>query len=198
MQAQLWVLNFVAPDKIPLELKPEDEPHYRLKHPVHSRIQYGVDHESYAYQLALDMGSAPSFGDVIGAGWRYPAPGLSPVPDHASDMIKENRRKGTPITLKNVQVQPVKGAWYKLPSVWALGANFNAKFRLRGPWRWDGAEQVLVDELWDTVERRGGFFGHVTLSGIPMLVFGSISLFLWLFEPILSLVFGTNKRSGLS
>ncbi|KAM7185608.1 hypothetical protein V8F20_011742 [Naviculisporaceae sp. PSN 640] len=196
MQAQLWVLNLVAPDKIPSKLKPEDEPHYRLKHPVYSRIQYGVDHESYAYQLALDMGSAPSLGDVIRAGWRYPTTVLSAIPDNPTDMIKEKAKKGVSTGVKYSQTQPVpvKGAWYKLPLVWALGANFNAKFRLVGPWRWDVAQEVLVDELWDTIERRGGFFGHVTLSGIPMLVFGSISLFLWLFEPILRLVWGTNTK----
>ncbi|KAK4183925.1 hypothetical protein QBC35DRAFT_541677 [Podospora australis] len=27
------------------------------------------------------------------------------------------------------------GGWYRLPLVWALGANFNAKFRLGGPGR---------------------------------------------------------------
>jgi len=61
-----------------------------------------------------------------------------------------------------------------------------------GPWRWDGAREVLVDELWDTVERRGGFFGHVTLSGLPMLVFGSISFVLWMIEPFIT-IFSSPK-----
>ncbi|KAK3337641.1 hypothetical protein B0T19DRAFT_448055 [Cercophora scortea] len=169
LQAQLWVLNLAT--HTPLALNPADEPQYRLKMGKNSRIQYGVDHESYAYQLALDMDAAPSFTEVVRLGWNY-----------------GDGKGGN------------SGAWYKLPLVWALGANFNAKFRLRGPWRWEGAREVLVEELWDTVERRGGFFGHITLSGLPMLVFGSISLVLYLLDPVLRLVslvtrlFGFEKR----
>ena len=44
--------------------------------------------------------------------------------------------------------------------VWALGANFNAKFRLEGPWAWYGAWEVLEGECWETITRRGGFFGE--------------------------------------
>lgn len=165
LQAQLWVLNLVRGPGSFSHLSPGDEPQYRLKHPTTSRIQYGVDHESYAYQLALDMESAPSFTEVVKAGWAYPSQAISTTWSRGGAALK-----------------PVEGAWYKLPLVWALGANFNAKFRMRGPWQWDGAREVLVDELWDTIERRGGFFGHVTLSGLPMLVFGSISLVLWMFE----------------
>jgi len=129
LQAQLWVLNLVASSRVP-KLQPRDEPHYRLLTPPGSRIRYGVDHESYAYQLALDMDAAPGIKEVIEAGWR----GCTP------------------------------GSWYKLPLVWALGANFNAKFRLRGPWRLAEAEAILSGELWDTIKRRGGFFGmHKTV-----------------------------------
>ncbi|KAK3695718.1 hypothetical protein B0T22DRAFT_418541 [Podospora appendiculata] len=163
LQAQLWILNLVVTrNHHPLlALNPADEPQYRLRMSKTSRIQYGVDHESYAYQLALDMHAAPSLAEVVRLGWTY----------RGSDGGCN------------------AGAWYKLPLVWALGANFNAKFRLRGPWRWEGAREVLVGELWDTVERRGGFFGHITLSGLPMLVFGTISLVLYLLEPLLRLVF---------
>ncbi|KAK3331488.1 hypothetical protein B0H66DRAFT_507303 [Apodospora peruviana] len=164
MQAQLWILNLISPHQLAGKLNSADEPQYRLLVPETARIHYGVDHESYAYQLAVDMNSAPSFTDVIKAGWAYPA------------------------TMKGKDGREMKtGGWYRLPLVWALGANFNAKFRLRGPWAWDGASEVLVDELWDTIERRGGFFGHVTLSGVPMLVFGTISLVLWLIDPLLKL-----------
>jgi len=127
LQAQLWVTKLAQPSLLPNVFDPADEPQYRLKSSREARIQYGVDHESYAYQLAVDMGAAPSLPEVISSGWRYSKAG--------------------------------NGAWYKLPLVWALGANFNAKFRLRGPWQWDGASEVLVDELWDTIARRGGFFG---------------------------------------
>lgn len=85
--------------------------------PPTSRIQYGVDHESYAYQLALDTGSAPSFSEVAAMGW-------------------------------------------KMSLVWALSANVNTKFRLVGPWKWAGAEQVMKTEIWETVTRRRGFFGE--------------------------------------
>ena len=88
-----------------------------------SRIQYGVDHESYAYQLAIDMESAPSFFQVLARGW-------------------------------------------KMTLVWALGANFNAKFRLVGPWAWYGAWEVLEGECWETITRRGGFFGEFASVGI--------------------------------
>jgi dimethylaniline monooxygenase (N-oxide forming) len=65
MQAQLWVLNLVAPTRLS-DLKAEDETHYRLHSGPDDRVQYGVDHESYAYQLALDMRSAPGLIDI----WR--------------------------------------------------------------------------------------------------------------------------------
>jgi dimethylaniline monooxygenase (N-oxide forming) len=65
MQAQLWVLSLLK--KIPNPLRPVDS--YRLHHNRTSRIQYGVDHDAYAYQLALDMGSAPSFLQALARGW---------------------------------------------------------------------------------------------------------------------------------
>ena len=51
---------------MPAPLKYED--HYRLHHVPTSRIQYGVDHESYVYQLALDMGTAPTFSEIMAMG----------------------------------------------------------------------------------------------------------------------------------
>lgn len=64
MQAQLWVLNLVSPHKV-THLKAEDEDHYRLHTKSTDRMKYGVDHESYAYQLALDMNSAPGFTVIL-------------------------------------------------------------------------------------------------------------------------------------
>jgi len=133
--------------RLPHQLKPED--HYRLHTPTSSRIQYGVDHESYAYQLALDMGSAPSISEMAARGW-------------------------------------------KMLFCWALSANVNTKFRLVGPWRWDGAQKVMETEIWETITRRRGFFGeflyqgcvfgansgyagHLTLSIMPILLFGTLS-----------------------
>lgn len=45
---------------------------------------------------------------------------------------------------------------------WALGANFNTKFRIIGPWAFDGAEEIMKTELWSTITRRGGFFGMLS------------------------------------
>jgi dimethylaniline monooxygenase (N-oxide forming) len=116
-QAQLWVLSLLG--RVPKSLPYADS--YRLHTPPNSRIEYGVDHETYAYQLALDMGSAPSFLQVLQFGW-------------------------------------------KVALVWALGANFNTKFRLVGPWRWKGAATVMETELWTTITRRGEFFGTFILE----------------------------------
>ncbi|KAI2620969.1 FAD/NAD(P)-binding domain-containing protein [Hypomontagnella submonticulosa] len=170
-QAQLWVLNLLAPERVGggAALRPEDEPHYRLFSAKNARIRYGVDHESYAYQLALDMGSAPSFSDVLRLGF---------TKGERSD-AKSN-----------------SGSWYKLPLTWALGANFNTKFRLLGPWQWDGALEVMNTELWDTVARRQMFFGHCTLSIVPMLIFGPMSLVIFLYASLCE-IFQRGKGTGL-
>ncbi|KAF3065168.1 Dimethylaniline monooxygenase [N-oxide-forming] 2 [Daldinia childiae] len=148
-QAQLWVLNLLAPGRVASSLLPSDEPHYQLVRKENARIRYGVDHESYAYQLALDMGSAPSFGDVLRLGF-----------------------------------SSSNGGWYKLPLTWALSSNFNTKFRLIGPWKWDGALDIMNTELWDTVARRQIFFGHFTLSFVPMLIFGPTSFVVFLYASL--------------
>jgi dimethylaniline monooxygenase (N-oxide forming) len=126
MQAQLWILNLMAPERIPRPLLPQDEPHYRLHHAKGSRIHYGIDHESYIYQLGLDMDSAMGITEVL---WL----GLS---------------------------RWSSGYGWRLPIVWALGANYNTKFRMRGPWRWDGAEDVMETEFWEVIQRRRWFFGE--------------------------------------
>ncbi|CZR49683.1 uncharacterized protein FPRO_14839 [Fusarium proliferatum ET1] len=68
MQAQLWVLNLVAPCKL-CDLNTGDEAHYKLHTKSSDRVTYGVDHESYAYQLALDMNSAPGIVDIWRITW---------------------------------------------------------------------------------------------------------------------------------
>ena len=125
MQAQLWILNLLAPEKLSHPLRAIDEEHCRLKLPSDSRITYGVDHESYTYQLALDMNSAIGLWDILALAG------------------KKDLRDG-----------------WRLLVVWALGAHFNAKFRLLGPWKWSGAADILVsEELWQTITRRPLFFG---------------------------------------
>lgn len=54
--------------------------------------------------------------------------------------------------------QVLTRAW-KVTLVWALGANFNTKFCLVGSWKWDGAEELLKTEMWETITRRSGVFG---------------------------------------
>ncbi|KAK3313365.1 hypothetical protein B0H66DRAFT_350202 [Apodospora peruviana] len=168
MQAQLWIMNLAAPDYLPAALKPvamawrDDESHYRLVQPPGSRIRYGIDHESYVYQLALDMGSAPGAIEIIWKG------------------LVERRGKG-----------------WRLPIVWALGANYNAKFRLRGPWKWEGATEVLETEMWTVITRRRWFFDHFLLSVLPMMIFGPVSLVVWLYATVYWLVLGVEPgRNG--
>ena len=122
MQAQLWVLYTLAPEKIPKPLHPKDELHFRLWHDKESRIHYGIDHESYVYQLALDMGSAMGALEAVGKAFSG----------------HEN-------------------AW-RIPLVWAFGANINSKLRMRGPWKWSGAEKIVKGEMWETLTRRRWFF----------------------------------------
>jgi dimethylaniline monooxygenase (N-oxide forming) len=127
-QAQLWTLAIL--NLLPHPLDPKED-HYRLHMPADHRIQYGVDHENYAYQLALDMESAPSAFYMLTRG-------------------------------------------YKMLVTWALGANFNTKFRLVGPWAFDDAEEIMKGELWETVTRRGGFFG----MSRSLSFLGSVDVFL--------------------
>jgi dimethylaniline monooxygenase (N-oxide forming) len=146
-QAQLWVLQLAAPHRIPRPLLPEDEPHYRLMPNPGARVQYGVDHESYAYQLALDMGSAPGFWNVL-----------------------------------SIMNQTQASTAWRLPFIWALGANFNTKFRLMGPWRFEGAPELLTsNEFWSTITRRPLFFGHFLVNILPILIFGPMSFFVYLY-----------------
>lgn len=140
MQAQLWVAKLLAPSKLAGggNLRKGDEQHYQLDMSDNPRLKCGVDHESYAYQLTLDMRSAISFSEVVKLACTesFSRRGMAGVSGHA-----------------------VQGIWYKLPLTWALGANFNTKFRLCGPWTWDGAVDVVVGELWETIARRELVFG---------------------------------------
>ncbi|OTA99750.1 hypothetical protein M426DRAFT_67200 [Hypoxylon sp. CI-4A] len=155
LQAQLWLLNLMAPQRT-VNLRDEDDHHFRLRSSQGERITYGVGHETYAYQLALDMGAAPSFFDAVRTGW---------------SASKYNA-----------------ALWYRIPIIWAAGAQFNAKFRLKGPYAWDGAVHVLGGELWQTISRRHGMFGNFFLAVIPITLLGIISLFLCLIGFVLPLV----------
>jgi dimethylaniline monooxygenase (N-oxide forming) len=120
MQSMLFTMNLI--NQIPKPLDPDDEWHYRIIHAPDARVTYGVEHDSYAYQLAKDIDAAPTFTEVLKMSFR------------------------------------TKRGW-RLPYMWAAGACFNTKFRMRGPWKWDGAGEVLTGELWETIQRREGLFG---------------------------------------
>ncbi|RDA89766.1 hypothetical protein CP533_3571 [Ophiocordyceps camponoti-saundersi (nom. inval.)] len=124
LQAQLWVLRLLQarfPTAMPRGPDRDALPTYELDFGLHPRCGYdffaskgGVDHEAYAYQLALDMGAAPTVTYIA--------------------------RKGL-----------------RLFFTWAMGSNFNPKFRLVGPWRWEsGAEAIMRGELYAVVRRSGG------------------------------------------
>ncbi|KAL7797308.1 FAD/NAD(P)-binding domain-containing protein [Trichoderma ceciliae] len=138
MQAMLFTMNLI--NQVPKPLDPEDEWHYRIIHPPDARVSYGVEHDSYAYQLAKDIDGAPTFTEVLKIALR------------------------------------TNNGW-RLPYIWAAGASFNTKFRMRGPWKWEGAGEVLTGELWETIQRREGLFGNIPLSIIPILYLGFINLF---------------------
>lgn len=139
LQAQLWITLLL--NRLPNPIQSINIKHYLLQTSPKSRITYGVDHESYAYQLALDIGAAPSFTQVLLLGW-------------------------------------------KTTVSWALSANVNPKFRLVGPWQWNGAKEIMEGEVWDTITRRRFFFGHLTLSALPILLFGFINILLCIYSLI--------------
>ncbi|PFH56939.1 hypothetical protein XA68_15739 [Ophiocordyceps unilateralis] len=156
LQAQLWVLRLLQarfPTVMPRGPGRDALKTYELDYGLHPRCGYdffaskgGVDHEAYAYQLALDMGAAPTATYVARKGWR-------------------------------------------LFFTWAMGSNFNTKFRLVGPWRWEaGAEAVMRGELFAVVRRSGGMLYLMTYTLIPFTIFGTISLALHAWSGVLSLL----------
>ncbi|PON30374.1 hypothetical protein TGAM01_v200814 [Trichoderma gamsii] len=142
MQSMLFTMSLM--NRIPKPLHPDDEWHYRIIHPPDARVFYGVEHDSYAYQLAKDIDAAPTFTEVLKLAFR------------------------------------TKNGW-RLPYVWAAGACFNTKFRMKGPWKWDEASEVMTGELWETIQRREGLFGNIPLSIIPLMYLGLINLFFLLY-----------------
>ncbi|KAJ4152967.1 hypothetical protein LMH87_009482 [Akanthomyces muscarius] len=147
LQAQLWTLRLLQrffPARMPSARSAHAVAAYEMDWKLHPRAGYdmyrdkrGVDHESYAYQLALDMGAAPTWRFVMRKGWR---------------------------------------CFY----TWAMGSNFNTKFRMVGPWRDElVAEDIMRGELYGVVKRSGGLVYFFTYSVIPLIVFGTISLSLY-------------------
>lgn len=125
LQAQLWVLRLLQghyPGQVLNRLDSKALKHYELDYKIHPRGNYdffntkrAVDHESYAYQLALEIGSAPCITHILTKGW-------------------------------------------KVLFTWAMGPNFNTKFRLVGPWKKEReAEEIMRNELFDVVKQSGGY-----------------------------------------
>ncbi|KAF9769751.1 hypothetical protein IL306_012791 [Fusarium sp. DS 682] len=167
LQAQLWVLHLIQhqyPKEVPATRDPNALESYDLDYRLHPRGNYSfydtkraVDHESYAYQLALDIGSAPKASCVMKKGW-------------------------------------------KVFYTWAMGSNFNTKFRMVGPWKWEqGAEDIMRNELYNVVKRSGGFVYLSTYTLVPFFVFGSMSLSLYAWYAIcdfFATLFGQRLESA--
>ncbi|KAL6357419.1 hypothetical protein LRP88_07584 [Fusarium phalaenopsidis] len=164
LQAQFWVLRLLQdqfPKEVPRRISPNALPTYDLDYQIHPRGGYSfyetkraVDHESYAYQLALDMGAAPTATHVFKKGW-------------------------------------------KIFFTWAMGSNFNTKFHLVGPWKWErGAEEIMRNELFNVVKRSGGYVYLTTYTLVPMFIFGSLSMMLYAWFGLCDLVSGFGRRSN--
>ncbi|KAI9902132.1 hypothetical protein N3K66_003949 [Trichothecium roseum] len=147
LQTQLWVLRLLQhhfPRSVSTKILPNAIEGYEMDYKLNPRAGYdlfthkrGVDHEAYAYQLALDIGSAPTITYIMRKGW-------------------------------------------KIFFTWAMGSNFNPKFRLVGPWRWENrAEMIMSEELYNVVKRSGGGVYLVTYTIIPFIIFGGISISLY-------------------
>ena len=62
-------------------------------------------------------------------------------------------------------------------ATWALGLNFNAKFRLVGPWRLEIAGEPLRGELWAFMRRRRS--SKISESSPPFSSKTGIAIFFW-------------------
>ncbi|KAM0270458.1 hypothetical protein ACHAQH_009399 [Verticillium albo-atrum] len=158
LQVMLWIMNLAGQVKKPLSI--DDQWHYRIIAPPSARLTYGVEHDSYAFQLAEDMGAVPGVKDVV----------------------KLGLTKGT-------------GPFWRLPWIWASAPNFTIKFRLVGPWAWEGATAVMTDDMWEIVSRRKGLFNNFTLGLMPMMQLGPVHLFLFFYALFFNFlaIFGLAK-----
>ncbi|KAK6845557.1 hypothetical protein PG995_015667 [Apiospora arundinis] len=144
--------NAVPPHDISYQLRPRGA--YDL-----ARHKGGVDHESYAYQLALDLGAAPTFTFMV--------------------------RQGSPRAL-----------W-----TWAMGSNFNPKFRLVGPYSSaengrEAALDIMRGELFRVTSRLGGGVFFFWYSLVPFLGFGAMSLALYAWDFVRGPFVAKSKSKG--
>lgn len=170
LQAQLWVLRLLQSASLQDGVAKADArlysldvdaiPQYELDYALHPRAGHdmydeklGVDHESYAYQLALDMGTAPTFTFML--------------------------RQGP------------KMLW-----TWAMGSNFNTKFRLVGPWKdRNRALAIMRDELYPLTKRFGGFVFFFLYTIVPFISFGTMSMMLYAWDAIRGLFVGKRETA---
>ncbi|KAK6211493.1 dimethylaniline monooxygenase [Colletotrichum tabaci] len=171
MQTQFWILRLLQ-SKYPnvpglktpprdLPLDPNALPGYDIDWKLHPRCgrdpwaeKRGVDHESYVYQLALDIGSAPRIGYVFSKGFR---------------------------------------AFY----TWAMGSNFNAKFRLVGPWKNEEESlRIMRGELFDIVKQSGGLLYMFCNTVIPLCMFGTMSVAIHTWDWTKSVFSPWRRRKG--
>ncbi|KAH8677572.1 dimethylaniline monooxygenase [Xylariales sp. PMI_506] len=159
LQAQLWVLRLLqakyshdgsVSSYIKSKMRsPNAVRGYEMDYAIHARAGHdlfterrGVDHESYAYQLALDMGAAPTFTFIYRLGFRV--------------------------------------LW-----TWAMGTNFNPKFRLTGPWQDpEPALAVMRGELFNVTKRIAGIPFFLLYTLIPFVVFGTMSMSLYMWDNV--------------
>ncbi|PTD12658.1 hypothetical protein FCULG_00004338 [Fusarium culmorum] len=91
---------------------------------------------------------------------------------------------------------------FKIFYTWAMGSNFNTKFRFIGPWKWnEGAEDIMSNELFIVVKRSGGFVYLATYTLVPFFIFGTMSMALYAFYTIYDLFafcFGRRSKVGTS
>ncbi|KAI9101739.1 dimethylaniline monooxygenase [Phlyctochytrium arcticum] len=72
---------------------------------------------------------------------------------------------------------------WRVGMAYCLGAAFTPTFRLVGPWRDPMAPQVVEQEIWETVTRRG-IGGNLMMAIIPIIFYGLVNSILWLGEGI--------------
>ncbi|GKT65524.1 dimethylaniline monooxygenase [Colletotrichum tofieldiae] len=151
----------LTPSSRSYPLDPNALPGYDIDWKLHPRCgrdpwaeKRGVDHESYVYQLALDIGSAPRFSYVLSKG-------------------------------------------FKAVYTWAMGSNFNAKFRLVGPWKNEEESlRIMRGELFDIVKQSGGLLYMLSNTVIPLFMFGTISMAIHTWEWTKSAFRPWRQREG--
>lgn len=171
LQTQLWICHLLAPHRIPRTLVSEDEHHYKLRPLPGARITYGVDHETYAYQLAMDMDAAPGLWDIM----RF---------------FSWDRK----MMFYRLLILWIFGAnlntKFRLQGPWAWGGAFAAMTSdemwetiTRRPILFGKSGSVACGQL-GKIRRTHSrpCLGHFAVSILPMSIFGPVNLACWLYE----------------